>query len=162
MAWKGPRPAQGLRAVRMVGAALSMMAWSGLLAGPAAAADDESPLPEVPQSLNGALEQLDIKAKPAGPAPAFVTRTRPGPARLHYMPEAVPHAVSPVPVKTPAQIQAAKDALDAAQVRQLNPVPPPVDLTAHAASPKPAPSKPAPSRPAGARVVKVKPAGDAD
>ncbi len=140
----------------VVGATLVTLAGGGLAAGPAAAVDDAPLLPGVPQSLNGALEQLDIKAKPADPAPEFVTRTRPRPARLHYMPEAVPHAVSPVPVKTTAQIQAAKDALDAAQARQLNPTPPPVDLTAHAPPPK------SPSHKSGAKIVKAKPAGDAD
>ena len=156
MASQGPRHQKGLHTMWMVGAALSMLAWSGPLAGPAAAADDDSPLPKVPRSLNGALEQLDLRAKPADPAPEFVTRTRPGTARLHFMPTAVPHAVSSVPVKTSAQIQAAKDALDAAQARQLNPALNPVDLT-RAASLKPAPPKLAKEK-----VVKAKPAADAD
>ena len=155
MASKRPRRRQGVRTLWMIGAALSSMAWSGLEAGPAAAGDDGISLPTIPRSLNGALEQFDLKAKPADPAPEFVTRTRPRPARLHYMPEAVPHTVSSVPVKTTAQIQAAKDALDAAQARQLDPTPP-VDLTAHAS-----PSKPA-SHKSAAKIVKAKPVGDAD
>ena len=68
------------------------------------------------------------------------------------MPTAVPHAVSPVPVKTLAQIQAAKDALDAARVRQLNPRPAPIDLTKHSAA----------AKPPEAKTAKTKPAGDAD
>ena len=102
----------------------------------------------IPQSVKGALEKLDLKAKPAEPPPEFVARTRPSPSRLHFMPTAVPHAVSPVPVKTPAEIQAAKDALDAAQARQLNPTPPPVDLTKHSATSKPPKAKTAQANPA--------------
>ncbi len=152
MASKGPRQRQGLVAVRLSVAALSVMAASALVAGRVAAADDENASPLVPQSVNGALEKLDVKAKPAEPPPEFVTRTRPNPARLHFMPTAVPHAVSPVPVKTPAQIQAAKDALDAAQVRQLKPRPPPIDLTKHSAA----------SNPPKTKSAKAKPAGDED
>ena len=157
MASQGSRRRQSLYTIGTVCAALTIMALSGLLAGPAAAADDESPFPKVPRSVNGALEELDLKAKPAEPAPAFVARTRPGPARLHFMPTVVPHAVSPVHVKTTAEIQAAKNALDAAQAKQLNPTPPPVDLTAHASSAKAAPSKLTKEK-----VVKAKPATDAD
>ena len=156
MALQGPRLQQALHTVWLIGAALSLIAWGGLVVGPAMAADDESPVPKIPRSFNGALEQLDLRAKPADPAPEFVTRTRPGPARLHFMPTAVPHAVSSVPVKTSAQIQAAKDALDAAKTRQLNPTPPPVDLT-HGA-----PLKPAASKVVKAKVVKAQPAADAD
>jgi len=46
------------------------------------------------------------------------------------MQPALPHKVSPLAVKSPAQIQAAKNALDAAKNRQLNPAPkPPLDLS---------------------------------
>lgn len=152
MASRGTRRRQGRRAARLAVAVLSMLAWNARLAGPAAAADDENPSPPIPRSVNGALEKLDIKAKPAEPPPEFVTRTRPSAARLHFMPTAVPHAVSPVPVKTAAQIQAAKDALDAAKVRQLKPVPPPIDLTKHSAA----------SKPLRAKAEKAKPAEDAD
>ena len=149
MASKGPRQRQGLHAARLSVAAVSVLAWSALVLGPAAAGDDEEPSPSIPHSVNGALEKLDVKAKPAEPPPEFVTRTRPSPARLHYMPTAVPHAVSPVPVKTPAQIQAAKDALDAAKVRQLNPTPPPIDLTKHSAGSKPLKTKSSEPKPEG-------------
>ena len=152
MASKGPPRRQGLHAARLTVAAVSVLAGSALVLGPAAAGDDEEPAPAIPHSVNGALEKLDVKAKPAEPPPEFVTRTRPSPARLHFMPTAVPHAVSPVPVKTLAQIQAAKDALDAARVRQLNPRPPPIDLTKHSAA----------AKPPEAKTAKTKPAGDAD
>ena len=95
------------------------------------------------------MQRLDVKAKPSEPPPEFVTRTRPNPSRLHYMPTAVPHAVSAVPVKTPAQIQAAEEALDAAQARQLNPKPAPVDLTKHSTASKPPKTKDAKAKPAG-------------
>ena len=152
MASKGSRNPQGFQAARLTGAAFSVLAWTAVMAGPAVAADDENSSPLIPQSVNGALEKLDVKAKPAEPPPEFVTRTRPNPARLHYLPTAVPHAVSPVPVKTPAEIQAAKDALDAAQARQLNPTPPPVDLTKHSAT----------SKPPKAKTAKANPAANAD
>lgn len=67
------------------------------------------------------LETLTVKATPSTPPPAFVERTRPDPSGLGYLPPAVPHKVSPLAVKTPDQIQASKDALDAAQERQLKP-----------------------------------------
>ncbi|MGI3903904.1 MAG: hypothetical protein ACRYGP_28985 [Janthinobacterium lividum] len=70
---------------------------------------------------DSALQTLNLKSTPAGPAPAFVEKTRPDPEGMSYLPPAVPHKVSPLAVKTAAEIQAKKDALDAAQVRQTNP-----------------------------------------
>lgn len=70
------------------------------------------------------LEKMDIKAAPAAPGPDFIERTRPDPGELGYLPTALPHKVSPRPVKTPAEIQAQKDALDAAKERQLAPAAP--------------------------------------
>ncbi len=67
------------------------------------------------------LETLDVKAPPADPAPAFVERTRPDPAGLGYIPTALPHKVSPRPVRSPAEVQAATAALDAARDNQLKP-----------------------------------------
>lgn len=75
-----------------------------------------------------ALQTLNLKATPAEPPPAFVERTRPNAAELGYIPTALPHKVSPRAVKTPAEIEAATDALDAAKARQLNPAAAPVDL----------------------------------
>lgn len=70
---------------------------------------------------DGVLRTLNVKPAPAAPAPDFVERNRPDPDGLGYMPTTSPHKVSPVPVRTLAQIQAQKDALDAAQRRQNNP-----------------------------------------
>jgi hypothetical protein len=67
------------------------------------------------------LEKMNIKAAPAAPGPDFIERTRPDPGELGYLPTALPHKVSPRPVKTPDEIQAQKDALDAAKQRQLDP-----------------------------------------
>ena len=67
------------------------------------------------------LEKMNVKAAPPGPGPDFVERTRPDPASLSYLPTATPHKVSPLPVKSADQIQAEKDALDAAKQRQLDP-----------------------------------------
>ena len=101
------------------------------------------------------LEKMNVKAAPAAPGPDFVERTRPDPTGLSYVPTATPHKVSPLPVKTPAQIQAQKDALDAAKVRQLNPgAPQPLQIA------KTAPSAADPAAPAKKRRGKgVKPAG---
>ena len=81
-------------------------------AGPARASDG---------LLDDVLRTLNLKAAPPAPAPDFIERSRPDAGSLGYLPTASPHKVSAVPVRTPAQIQAQKDALDAAQRRQLNP-----------------------------------------
>ena len=87
------------------------------------------------------LETMNLKAAPPGPGPDFVERTRPDPAGLGYMPTALPHKVSPLPVKTPAQIEAEKVALDAARKRQLDPgAPKPLGLAGGRKAGKTAPS----------------------
>ena len=92
-----------------------------------------------------ALQTLNLKSTPAGPAPAFVEKTRPDPQGLSYLPTAVPHKVSPLAVKTPDEIQAKKAALDAAQLRQTNPgAPAPLQV---AKGKKPGSAKPAPAVP---------------
>ena len=86
---------------------------AGLAAGaPARAADG---------LWDSVLEKMNIKPAPPGRGPDFVERTRPDPAGLAYLPTATPHRVSPLPVKSADQIQAEKDALDAAKQRQLDP-----------------------------------------
>lgn len=92
--------------------ALAALLSAGLLPAPPARADG---------LFDSLLEKLNVKAAPPGPGPDFVERTRPDPAGLGYLPTATPHKVSPVAVKTPAEIQARKDALDVAQKRQLDP-----------------------------------------
>lgn len=79
--------------------------------------------------LDSVLQTFDLEAKPAEPAPDFVRRTRPDAAGLGYLQPAVPHKVSPLPVKTADQVRAKQAALDAAKDRQLDPAAPaPVDL----------------------------------
>ena len=100
--------------------AILALAAAAILASSPSRADD---------LLDHVLETLTVKATPSTPPPAFVERTRPDPSGLGYQPPAVPHKVSPLAVKTPDQIQAQKDALDAAQERQLSPAgPAPVQL----------------------------------
>ena len=112
-----------LRAIRLAAGTATVVAWS--TAAPVRAADDG----DHAGLWDSLLQTLDVKAKPAGPAPGFVEKTRPRPAGLDYMQQALPHKVSPVAVKSPAQIQAAKDALDDARTRQLNRAAPvPADL----------------------------------
>ena len=89
------------------------------------------------------LETLNLKSSSADRAPDFVERTRPDPARLGFIPTALPHKVSPAPVKSAADISAATAALDAAKERQLRPGGPgPIELAkGHKASkPKSAPA----------------------
>ncbi len=93
--------------------------------------------------FDGVLQTFDLKAKPPEPAPDFVRRTRPDTTGLGYMQAAVPHKVSPLPVKTADQVKAQQAALDAAKERQLNPgAPAPVPLGRHR---KPAGAKAAPA-----------------
>ena len=100
-----------------------LLALAGLVAGAAAA-----PARAGEGLFDQALQTLNLKATPAEPAPAFVERTRRDAADLGYIPTALPHKVSPRPVKTPAEIQAATEALDAAKVHQLSPARAPVEL----------------------------------
>jgi hypothetical protein len=110
----------------LAGAALLLLAGSATIRA-AGAAEDGVDSPGLWDSL---LRKLNVKAAPAEPAPEFVRRTRPDPSRLDYMQPAVPHKVSPLKVKSLAEIQAAKNALDAAKIRQLNPTPkPPLELS---------------------------------
>lgn len=86
--------------------------------GPALAAEDAG---RHAGPLDGTLEVLGLKATPSPPPPSFVRRTRPDPATLDFLKTTPPHKVSPVPVKTLAEIATMKAALDAAQARQLLP-----------------------------------------
>lgn len=86
------------------------------------------------------LQTLNLKATPAEQAPDFVEHTRPDPGNLGYIPTALPHKVSPRPVKSAAEIQAATAALDAARQRQLNPAAAPVQLPKGHKPAKPAPA----------------------
>ena len=93
--------------------------------------------------FDSVLQTFDLKAKPPEPAPDFVRRTRPDATGLGYMQAAVPHKVSPLPVKTADQVKAQQAALDAAKERQLNPG-------------APAPVPPGKNRkPAGAKAARV-------
>ena len=84
------------------------------------------------------LETLNVKPAPAGPAPGFVERSRPDPDSTRYMPTALPHKVSPLAVKTPDEVQAAKEALDAAKAAQLRPPAPKTLSSAKVRKPAPA------------------------
>ena len=85
-----------------------------------------------------ALETLNLKSSPADRAPDFVERTRPDPARLGFIPTALPHKVSPAPVKSASDVSAATAALDAAKERQLRPGGPgPIQLGKGRAAAKP-------------------------
>ena len=106
----GKGPDRKVRAARRVAAAALA---TGLVASPPARAADGL--------WDTLLEKMNVKAAPPAPGPDFIERTRPDPAGLAYMPTALPHKVSPLPVKTVDQIQAEKAALDAAKTRQLNP-----------------------------------------
>lgn len=113
MGGKEPSRMPGSRA-----AAILMLAAGLLVPGAAHAAEDGGPSRGLWDRM---METLNLKAEPAQPAPDFVRKTRPESDRLGYIPTATPHKVSPVAVKTAAEIEAEKDALDAAKARQLNP-----------------------------------------
>ena len=117
---------------------------------PACAFADDAPSPW--GVLNTVLQKLDLKAAPADPAPQFVTKTRPDVSGLDYMQRPVPHKVSAIPTKSPAEVQAMKDALDQARDRQLAPPPPtqlakPQAATPGAAKTKAAKTKVSPAKP---------------
>ena len=117
--------------------ALAATAALGLLAGstftlPARAGDG---------LWDAMLETLNIKAAPPPRAPDFIERSRPDPSGLGYIPPAVPHKVSPLPVKSAAQIKAKQDALDAARTRQLDPgAPVPLQIAKAKRPTRPAPA----------------------
>lgn len=92
----------------------ALVAAPALLASPAAADG----------LLDTVMEKLNLKAAPSGAAPDFVEHSRPDPDSTGYMPTATAHKVSPLAVKTPDQVEAAKAALDAAKARQLAPAAP--------------------------------------
>lgn len=124
----GRRPSRTRRAVPAIAFLASLAA-----SGPARAGDD---------LWDRMMQSFNLKAAPAAPAADFVERSRPDAADLGYLPPATPHKVSAVPVKTPAQIQAQKSALDAAKERQLDPGGhPPAQLARESkrAKPKPGP-----------------------
>lgn len=128
----------------------ALAAASLLLTGfsTAARAGDDAPSAGL---LDSVLQAFDLKAKPPEPAPDFVRRTRPDATGLGYMQPAVPHKVSPLPVKTADQVKAKQAALDAAKERQLNPgAPAPLDL---GKGRKPAGAKPAPAAAGAAPAV---------
>jgi hypothetical protein len=138
MSGKEPDRNRGSRSLAAVAVAAALVASS------APARADES-------LWDKALQTLNLKASPPGAAPAFVEKTRPDPEGLSFIPSATPHKVSPLAVKTPAEIQAKKDALDAAQARQVNPSAP-TALQVAKASPTPSQAAKA-KKPVKARVA---------
>ena len=72
-------------------------------------------------------------------------KTRPDSSGLDYIQRPMQHKVSPIPTKTPDEVQAEKDALDAARERQLNPVKPPLPIGKAAAAKARKVSPPKPS-----------------
>lgn len=142
------RRTQGATCDGWVAASLAVLLAAGTAATPARA-----------EGLwDSLLETMNVKATPAGPGPDFVERTRPDPAGLSYLPTALPHKVSPVAVKGTAEIQAKKDALDAAKTRQLSPGAP-VQIAKTA---PPGAVKPAAKRSREPRPAQASPAQDAD
>ncbi len=115
------RPTTG-KAVLPLIAALAMTA-------PAWAGDGQ---PHGKGFFDSVLETLNLKTK-VGPMPGFVESTRPDPAGLKYIPTGRTHPKRSILVETPIEVEATKQALDAARAAQLNPRP---------ATPKPAVLRP--------------------
>lgn len=108
-----------------------------LLSSAAVAGDDSNSHSD---SLWGrVLDTLDMRTK-VGPMPDFVQKTRPDASQLKFIPTSTPHPKRPVPVKSADEVEAAKQALDAARDAQLAPPTP-------AAPPAPAPKKRHPAKP---------------
>ena len=107
----GKEPGRNLGSRRLAGVVLALAVGAGdrLPFGP----DDE------PLGLGAA--EAESQERTGRACTDFVEKTRPDPEGMSYLPPAVPHKVSPLAVKTAAEIQAKKDALDAAQERQTNP-----------------------------------------
>ena len=114
-----------------------------LLAGSAWAGDDVAKGSGSDGVWGTVLDTLDLRTK-VGPMPGFVEATRPDPARLKYIPTSTPHPKRSVPVKSADEVEAAKQALDAARDAQLNPAPP---TPAPAPAPVPASRKHHPTKP---------------
>ena len=125
------------RITRLFGsvAALPLVAAVAMTA-PARAGDDQ---PHGTGLFDSVLETLNLKTK-VGPMPGFVESTRPSPSALKYIPTGRTHPKRSVAVETPAEVEATKQALDAAREAQLNPKPAPPKPAA--ALKHPVPKKP--------------------
>ncbi|HEX4766561.1 MAG TPA: hypothetical protein VH414_09825 [Lichenihabitans sp.] len=126
------RPTIGVVALPLVAAIL--------VAAPAFAGDDQ---PRSTGFLDSVLETLNLKTK-VGPMPGFVETTRPSPLALKYIPTGRTHPKRAVAVETPTEVEATKQALDAAREAQLNPkpAPPKPAVGLKHAVPKPKTTKP--------------------
>ena len=71
---------------------------------------------------NKVLGTLDLRTD-TGNMPDFVKETHPDVGKLKYMPTTAPHVARPLPVKSADDVEATKQALDAARDAQLNPHP---------------------------------------
>lgn len=111
---KHDRAGRGPAALAMVVALLV-----GLAAAPARAEDASNGSDSL---WNKVLGTLNLRADP-GNMPDFVKETHPDVAKLKYMSTTTPHVTRPLPVKSAGDVEAAKQALDAARDAQLNPHP---------------------------------------
>ncbi len=91
------------------------------MTSPARAGDDQ---PRSTGFLDSVLETLNLKTK-VGPMPGFVESTHPNPTALKYIPTGRTHPKRAIAVETPTEVEATKQALDAAREAQLNPKPVP-------------------------------------
>ncbi len=108
-----------------------------LMSGGAWAGDDSNS-----DSLWGrVLDKLNMRTK-VGPMPEFVEKTRPDASQLKFVPTSTPHPKRAIPVKSADEIEAAKQALDAARDAQLAPPAPPPPAKPVAAAKKHHPAKP--------------------
>ncbi len=117
------------------------MAVALLVSGAALAGEDANTDSKSDGLWGQVLDKLNMRTK-VGPMPDFVKKTRPDASQLKFIPTSTPHPKRPLPVKSDDEIEAAKQALDAARDAQLAPpapAAPPIAATPkkqHPAKPK--------------------------
>lgn len=122
---------------------LALIAIASMLSGQVVAGEDGT---EKQSSgfWGTVFETLNLRTN-VGSVPDFVEKTRPDPSTLHFVPTGLPHPARPVRVKSAAEVEAAKQALDTARSTQLNASP-----TATRRAIPPPPPLPPPPEPASA------------
>lgn len=119
---------------------LAVIALASVLSGSARAGDDATPDSKADSVWTRVLETLNLRTKVSA-TPDFVRTTHPDSSKLEFIPTSTPHPKRSVPVKSVGEIEATKQALDAARGAQLNPrarAPVPASAQRQSAKPKPA------------------------
>jgi hypothetical protein len=97
-----------------------VLAAALLVSGAAFAGDDASSSSNSDGFWGRVFDKLDMRTR-VGPMPDFVEKTRPDASQLKFIPTSTPHPKGAIPVKSADEVEAAKEALDAARDAQLAP-----------------------------------------